>query len=100
LLPYILFEKYVNILALQVASPENRHCANCIGTLSYPMSVVISHYRRTQRMTMSSMLKPTVTPSTTPTPTTTRIPAHGPHTTHLRNKLTRWPAGRIAAQTA
>jgi len=38
LLPYILFEKkYINILALEKASPGNRHCANCIGTLSFPM---------------------------------------------------------------
>jgi len=35
LLPCILFEKY--ILALEMASPENRHCASCIGTLSFPM---------------------------------------------------------------
>jgi len=37
LLPYILFEKYINILALQMTSPGNRHCANCIGTLSFPV---------------------------------------------------------------
>jgi len=28
LLPYILFEKYIYILALEMASPENQHCAN------------------------------------------------------------------------
>ena len=32
LLPYILFEKYIYILAPEMASPGNRHCANCIGT--------------------------------------------------------------------
>jgi len=37
LLPYILFEKYIYILALEMASPENQHCVNCIGTLSFPM---------------------------------------------------------------
>jgi len=37
LFPYILFEKYINILALEMASPGNRHCANCIGTLSFPI---------------------------------------------------------------
>jgi len=36
LLPYILFEKYSYILALEMASPGNQHCANCIGTLSIP----------------------------------------------------------------
>ena len=30
-----LFEKYVYILALAMASPGNAHCANCIGTLSF-----------------------------------------------------------------
>jgi len=32
----ILFEKYIYILALEVASQENQHCASCIGTLSLP----------------------------------------------------------------
>ena len=27
--------KYIYILALEMSSPGNRHCANCIGTLSY-----------------------------------------------------------------
>ena len=27
---------YINILALKMASPGNRHCASCIGTLSFP----------------------------------------------------------------
>jgi len=35
LLPYILFEKCIHMLALEMASPRNRHCANCIGTLSF-----------------------------------------------------------------
>jgi len=35
LLLHILFEKYIYILALEMASPENQHCANCIGTLSF-----------------------------------------------------------------
>ena len=39
LLPYVLFEKYTNILALEMASPGNRHCANCIGTLSFPIPI-------------------------------------------------------------
>jgi len=39
LLQYILFEKYINILALEMASPGNRHCVNCIGTLSFPVAV-------------------------------------------------------------
>ena len=37
LLPYILFEKiYIYSSALEMASPGNQHCANCIGTLSFP----------------------------------------------------------------
>jgi len=35
LLPYILFEKYNNILVLEMTGEGNRHCANCIGTLSF-----------------------------------------------------------------
>jgi len=32
-----VFEKYIyNILALEMASPGNQHCANCVGTLSFP----------------------------------------------------------------
>jgi len=34
LLPYILFENYIYILALEMASP---YCANCISTLSFHM---------------------------------------------------------------
>jgi len=34
---YILFEKkHIYILALEMASSGNQHCANCIGTLSFP----------------------------------------------------------------
>jgi len=35
---FILFEKYINILALEMVSPGNRHCADCIGTLSFPVT--------------------------------------------------------------
>jgi len=38
LLPYFLFEKYICILALKMASPGNQHCVNCIGTLLFPIS--------------------------------------------------------------
>jgi len=31
-----VFEKYIYILALEMASPGNQHCANCIGALSFP----------------------------------------------------------------
>jgi len=37
LLPYILFEKYICILALEMASPGDQHCADCIGTRSFPV---------------------------------------------------------------
>jgi len=38
LLPYILFEKYIYILALKMATLGNQQCANCIGTLSFPIN--------------------------------------------------------------
>ena len=42
LLPHILFEKYINILALEMASRGNRHCANCIGTLWFPVAATVT----------------------------------------------------------
>jgi len=41
-----LFEKfyiYRPTLTLEMASPGNRHCANCIGTLSIPLEAVTIH---------------------------------------------------------
>jgi len=32
-----LFEKYIYILAMKMTSLENQHCADCIGTLSFPI---------------------------------------------------------------
>jgi len=43
LLPYILFEEYIYILALEMASSGNHHCANCIGTLSFPIMACTSY---------------------------------------------------------
>ena len=40
---YILFEKYIYIFVLEIAGPGIQHCANCIGTLSFP--VVTFSYR-------------------------------------------------------
>jgi len=39
LLTYIVFEKYIFILALEMASSGNQRCANCTGTLSFPIDV-------------------------------------------------------------
>ena len=39
LLPCILFEKYIYVLALKMASPWNQHCVSCIGTLSFPLII-------------------------------------------------------------
>ena len=37
---YILFEKYIYILTLKMASSGNPHCAICIGTLSFPIKTL------------------------------------------------------------
>jgi len=37
----ILSEKYIYILAPEMASPGNQHCANCIGTLSFPILLTV-----------------------------------------------------------
>jgi len=54
--PYILFEKYIHILALIMASPGNQHCAIRIGTVSFPISnstvssrMIVERVRCTQR---------------------------------------------------
>jgi len=39
-LPKIMINDTVNIVALEMASPGNRHCANCIGTVSFPVEVL------------------------------------------------------------
>ena len=59
LLPYILFDKYkFYILALEMASPGNQYCANCIGTLSFPIhwwaGLYASRYRAEPRTTIFS----------------------------------------------
>ena len=41
LLPYILFEKYSSILALEMASTAIQHCANFIGALSFPTGACV-----------------------------------------------------------
>jgi len=41
LLPYIFFEKYISIFALEMASQGNWHCANCIGTLSFLLDIIL-----------------------------------------------------------
>jgi len=38
--PYMLFEKYIYILALEMASPEKQHCATSICTHSFPIAIV------------------------------------------------------------
>jgi len=30
-------KKYIYTIALDLASPGNQHCANCFGTLSFPI---------------------------------------------------------------
>jgi len=55
LLPFILFEKYIYILAVEMASPWNEHCANCIGTLSCPMDI---HWRRKSRQRRAAPKSP------------------------------------------
>ena len=36
MLPCTSFEIYINILVLEMARPGNQHCADCIGTRSFP----------------------------------------------------------------
>jgi len=43
LLPYILFAKYIYILALKMASPGNQHCARCMDTV---VNLLLPAHRR------------------------------------------------------
>ena len=43
LLPYILFEKYIYILAQKMASPGNQHCARCMDTV---VNLLLPAHRR------------------------------------------------------
>jgi len=40
----ILYEKYIYILSLEMASPGNQHCVSCIGTLSFPIPFISKVY--------------------------------------------------------
>jgi len=49
---YFIWKKYINISALEMASPENWHCANCIGTLLFPID---SRFSRTNPVNFCSV---------------------------------------------
>ena len=36
---YFIWQKYIYILALEMASPVNQHSTSCIGTLSFPVAM-------------------------------------------------------------
>ena len=38
-------KKYIYIFALEMATPKNLHCANCIDTLSFPNLALPIHCR-------------------------------------------------------
>jgi len=54
-LPHISLEKYINILSSEMASVENQHCVNCIGTLyrSLRNSAKLTETPRQRRMVFS-----------------------------------------------
>ena len=57
LLPYILLEEYTNILALEMASPRNLHCASCIGTLSFSIVHCPGHRAQKYLHTFTQILR-------------------------------------------
>jgi len=52
----VLFKKYIYILALEMASRGNQRCANCIGTLLFPVSHVECVVQRNYTTTASTVL--------------------------------------------
>jgi len=83
-LPYILFEKYISILALETASPGNQHCANCTG--SAPFRALHTWLMTRVALTTTSTRLPAAVVSSQPASTTDFIDA-GACTT------TQWPPG-------
>jgi len=63
-------EKYIIILALEMASPGNQHCASCIGTLAFPLLL------RRFLLTQSNALQLGTTPP--PPPPQIPFPAAAP----------------------
>ena len=53
---YVLFEKYIHILALEMASPGSQHCARCIGALSVPVRRRLSAFK-THDMQINDVLE-------------------------------------------
>jgi len=41
---YFIWKVYIYILAVKMASPGNQHCANCIGTLSFPVAILFAEW--------------------------------------------------------
>jgi len=51
LLPCILFEKCIRILALEeMASPGNQHCTNCVGARLFLVVREIQRFTRSVRI--------------------------------------------------
>jgi len=48
------FGKYIYILALEMASPRNQHCANCLGILPFPMTSISYRTLTTSSLTVPS----------------------------------------------
>jgi len=60
---FYLKKKSVNILASEMASPKNRHCANCIGTLSFPILSLLRgrpKYKRSLMLALDVAARPEV----------------------------------------
>jgi len=53
LLLHVLFEKYIYTLAPEMASPGNWHCANCIGSLLFPIKYAILTTKPCKKLTLT-----------------------------------------------
>jgi len=49
-----LFEECIYILALEMAISGKKHCANCIGTLLFPIG--LSRHRKPEVLLMTSLV--------------------------------------------
>ena len=57
---YFIWKNILKFLALKMASPENQRCANCIGTLSFPLACCSDDRKYREHFTRATLCYSTV----------------------------------------
>jgi len=83
ILSFILLEKiYINISALEMASPRNRYCANCIGALSFPIGCVKERLQKSVGVKQNQFVSLLNLYGNTPVPCISFFESGGGHFSH------------------